>query len=355
MFSELIAPALGIAGQLISGNAASGASNTLSAAQLAAAQKAADMAKFTPVGVTTAFGKSNFGFDPQGKLSSAGYTLTPEMQAQLASLQGLSSQNINQALNAPSVSQPMLSGAGSMFNLGNQYLATSPQEQAAKYMADQQALLAPSRESQLAGVRNSLFNSGRSGLAVGGTSVGGMAATNPEMAAYYNAIAQQDAQLAANATQGGMDYAKFGAGMFGAGASSLGNYYDAQKAALSPYASTLGMMNQIDQYGQNALNLGANLGSQSAQSGAQAGNFYQTGANNAAQTMFKANSYSPLGTILSGAGGMLSNFNFGGTPSGSPVSSNPSLAYTPSGNSLTYGLSPQSAALLNPIPKNYWN
>lgn len=74
------------------------------------------------------------------------------------------------------------------------------QAAAQQYIQRQQALLAPQREQQLAGVRNTLFQRGRGGLATGATSTG-MAATNPEMAAYYNALAQQDAQLAANAEQ----------------------------------------------------------------------------------------------------------------------------------------------------------
>ena len=69
------------------------------------------------------------------------------------------------------------------------------------YMRKQQALLAPGREQELAKIRNQLQQTGRAGLATGATETGGLAATNPEMAAYYNAMAQQDAQLGANAEQ----------------------------------------------------------------------------------------------------------------------------------------------------------
>jgi len=61
--------------------------------------------------------------------------------------------------------------------------------------------LSPMNEQELAGVRNRLFQTGRTGLATGGTSAGNMAATNPELAAYYNSLARQQSQLAAGAEQ----------------------------------------------------------------------------------------------------------------------------------------------------------
>lgn len=75
------------------------------------------------------------------------------------------------------------------------------QTAAQRYTQQQQGLLAPQREQQLAQIRNQLMQTGRTGLATGATAAGSRAATNPEMAAYYNAIAQQDAQIAANAEQ----------------------------------------------------------------------------------------------------------------------------------------------------------
>lgn len=84
-----------------------------------------------------------------------------------------------------------------------QVMPTSYDTQAAaqRYVQQQQGLLAPQREQQLAQLRNQLQQTGRTGLATGATAAGSRAATNPEMAAYYNALAQQDAQIAANAEQ----------------------------------------------------------------------------------------------------------------------------------------------------------
>jgi len=308
LMGGVISGGLGLLGGVLGGNSAKDAANTQAAAQLEAARIAADAAKFRPVGVTTAFGTSNFGTDAQGNVNSAGYTLTPEMQAQLAQLQGASGQGLDQYLQSQGINQPLLNNAQTMFGMGGGYLSTSPQEQAQKYMAEQQALLAPSRERQYSQMQNNLFNTGRSGLRTGATSAGGMSAASPEMEAYYNAMMQQDNQLAANATQGGMDYAKFGAGMLGAGSEALGQYYGNQTAALQPYQATFGMMQGIDAAGQNALDIGSAIGGRTATAGANSGQLYQSGANNAAQSQFAANSYNPLATLLSGAGSAMNNY-----------------------------------------------
>ena len=158
-----------------------------------AGQQASTMAGFRPIGITTRFGSSQFQVDPTtGQLTSAGYTTSPELQAAQSRLMGL--------------------GAG--------YLAQTPEEVAQKYLASQMDLLAPSRERQLAELRNRSFQTGREGLSVGATGLRpggglGLKATNPEMEAYYNALAQKDAELAAQAMKAGQEQVGFGAGLFG--------------------------------------------------------------------------------------------------------------------------------------------
>ena len=66
---------------------------------------------------------------------------------------------------------------------------------------------------------------------------------------------QQDAQLAANATQGGMDYAKFGIGTVGSGGDMLSSMYKTQTNAASPYTTALNTANTIEGMGQNAMTL----------------------------------------------------------------------------------------------------
>jgi hypothetical protein len=104
--------------------------------------------------------------------------------------------------------------------LGASYLAQTPEEVAQQYMTRQYDLLDPSRQRQLAGIRNENFRTGRGGLSVGSTGLRpsgaqGLMGSNPELEAYYNSLAQQDAQLAANATQAGQQNVLFGTGLFG--------------------------------------------------------------------------------------------------------------------------------------------
>jgi hypothetical protein len=193
-----------------------------------------------------------------------------------------------------------------LFGLGQQYLAQSPEQVAAQYMRQQQDLLAPSRERQYAQLQNQLFQQGRSGLSVGATGMrpsgmGGLGATTPEMEAYYNAMAQQDAQLAAQAQQAGQQNVAFGTGLLGSGAQLLGQYQAGQVGALSPFTAYLGTGQSIEQMGQQPLTLGAGLGGQAAAYGANAGASLLRGGLSAALTEQQANQISPLGTFLTGA------------------------------------------------------
>jgi hypothetical protein len=113
-------------------------------------------------------------------------------------------------------------GAQALTSLGQQYVGESPQDVAAKYMQQQQDLLAPSRERQMAQLQNQLFQQGRSGLSVGATGArpsgaAGLGATTPELEAYYNALAQQDVGLASQAQQAGQQQAAFGANLLNQG------------------------------------------------------------------------------------------------------------------------------------------
>lgn len=292
---------LNLGGSLLNQQAAKDAANANAAAQVEAARIAAEAAKFKPVGVKTGFGQSQFGYDAQGNLVSAGYTLDPRIAAQQQALFGVSDAALQQYQGAQAATAPMGTAAQSMFNLGQGYLATTPQEQAAKYMADQQALLAGSREQQLSALQNKLAQQGRIGLATGGTSTG-LLATNPEMAAYYNALAQQDLGLAVQATQGGMDYAKFGAGMVGLGGEALKGMYGTQAAAYTPYETAIGGAQTLEGLGQNAMGLGIDIGAKGTAGTAQAGLLTAQGIQNAANVMQPVNAYSPWGTLLSGMG-----------------------------------------------------
>jgi hypothetical protein len=259
---------------------------------------AANASQFRPVGITTRYGGSNFQYDPQGNVVGAGYNVSPEYQAYQQQLSGLMGQQIQQGLGAQQQYAPLQGAAGGLFNLGQQYLATSPQEAAQKYMEQQQALLAPSRERESALLANQLSNSGRTGLSI--AQGGGLMSANPEASALANARAMQDLQLAASATQAGQQQTAFGAGLYGQGAGLLGQYQAGQVGALSPFQTSLGLGGTIEQMGQQGLEIGSGLGGRSATAGANVGQALLQGGLSAAKTSQAANAFNPLASTLQG-------------------------------------------------------
>lgn len=302
--AALISGGGALLGGLIGGSSAKKAAQIQADAQMKAAQLAAEEARFRPVGITTRFGQSQFQTGPDGRVTGAGYTLDPTLRAYQDRFMGLAGGGLSQAEMAQQQFAPLQQGAQGLFGLGQQYLAQSPQQAAQQYMAGQQELLAPSRERQMAQLQNQLFQTGRGGLAVGATGArpsgaGGLGAASPEMEAYYNAIAQQDAQLAAGAQQAGMDQARFGAGLLGTGGNLLTQGYQGQAAALGPYEAYLAQMKQLEALGQQPLDLGINIGAKGqSTAGAQA---LLQGGMGAAQTMGAANAYNPFATALTQA------------------------------------------------------
>jgi hypothetical protein len=283
-------------------NATRGAAEESARAQLEAARIAAEAAKFRPVGVTTRYGTSNFQFDPSGYLTGAGYTVSPELQAYQNRLQALTGGALSQAEMAQQQYAPLQQGATGLFNLGQQYLQQSPEQVAAQYMQQQQDLLAPSRERQMAQLQNQLYQTGRGGLSVGATGarpsgVAGLGATTPEMEAYYNALAQQDLQLASQAQQAGQQNVAFGTGLLGSGAGLLGQYQAGQVGALSPFSAYLGAGSTIESLGQQPLEMGSALGGRAATAGGNVGQALLAGGLGAAKTLQGA-AGSDLGTGL---------------------------------------------------------
>ena len=299
-----IAAGASLLGGLLGGNSAKRAAQTQADAQVKAAQIAAEESRFRPVGITTRFGTSSFTTDDQGRVSGAGYTLDPQLKAMQDRFLGLAGTGLDQAAAAQGQFAPLAGAAQGLFGLGQQYLAQSPQEAAQQYMAKQQELLAPSRERQYGALQNQLFNTGRGGLAVGGTGArpsgaAGLGASNPETEAYYNALAQQDAQLAANAMQAGQQQVAFGAGLFGTGGNLLNQGYQGQVAALSPYQAYLQGATGLESLGQQPLEMGSAIGGRVANpTGANA---LLQGGMGAANSMAAANAYNPFASALIGA------------------------------------------------------
>lgn len=391
-------------------NVFTGANDTKAAGEAAAAQQSAAAkasaaaAQFRPVGMTTRFGSSQFTreIDPatgMPYISGASYTPSGELSALQNQLMSQYGNQFGFAQQQAMQAQPMAQGAQSLFGLAGQilpsqyntapsaqaqalaaqyqgamqglmptsyqtsaspeaqayanqlqqigagYLAQSPEEARAEYIRTQQAALAPSDEQQLAKIRNQVYQTGRAGLATGGTSQG-MAASNPELAAYYNAKAQRDLNLSAQAEQaaqqrqslglgmlgqglsttteaqqlarsnmlqnlglglgfGQQAYAttataedlarqrsaadiSLGAGLFGTGGQLLSSQAGINTGAYSPLQTILGLSGNVEQMSQMPYQLGIQLG-QAAQPGQTAGaQMYQGGMNQAAQTQYGA-------------------------------------------------------------------
>jgi hypothetical protein len=271
-------------GGYLQGKSAESAARTQAKAQERAAQLAAEESRFRPIGVTTGFGGSKFTMGPDGRLSEASYELTPELQAmrdrflQQAGAQGLG------------FTEQGLGAAQGLFNLGQGYLAQTPEQAAQQYMSAQQAALAPSRQQAMSGLMNRLAQTGTQGLGVAQAG-GGMA--NPLAQAFANAQAQQDLQLAAQAQEQGRAQTTFGQGL-------LGGAFNLASGSYAPFQTQLQQAQGIESLGQSALDIGAQLGGRQANpTGAQA--LFQ-GGNAAAASMAAANAYNPMATALQGIG-----------------------------------------------------
>lgn len=318
-------------GTLAAANYGANQQNALAQNLLATGQRAAEAAQFRPVGVTSRFGTSGFTYDDQGRLTGAGYQVAPDIAAMRERLLSQAGTNLGQATTAAQQIAPVGEAAQGLFQLGKGYLAESPQAAAQRVMQQQQSLLQPGREQQLAQLTNQQFQQGRLGLGVGATSGAGgstaMGASNPQLQAYYNALAQQDAQLAANAMQQGQQQTTFGAGLFSTGANLLGQVPAYQTAALAPFTQYLAGASTTESLGQNPMDLSTALGAQQSTAGARAAQILnQASANafypaqNAANQMQAA-----LGSGTSGAVTYLSDpiskligSLTGGTYTGSP-------------------------------------
>jgi hypothetical protein len=245
---------LGTASQLMQLQANREAAQQAQARIGQATQQAVAGSQFRPVGTTTRFGTSNFQVDPAtGQLVSAGYTAAPEITSAQNRLMGL----------------------------GASYLAQTPEEVAQQYMNKQYDLLDPSRQRQLAGIRNQNFQTGRGGLSVGSTGLRpsgaqGLMGANPELEAYYNALAQQDAQLAAQAQQAGQQNVLFGTGLFG-------------------------QAGQLETMAQQPFTLSQSLAEKSALGGARSGQLgIQGNVYGNAIGLSAANTTNPYATVLGG-------------------------------------------------------
>ena len=271
----LIQGGLGLAGGLLQGQSAKGAAETLAAQQAALAEKTLGMGKFQPVGVTTRFGTSAFKTDPVTGAITPSYTLSSEAQAYQDALARMGTQSLT-------------AGQGLM-NLGQQYIGESPEAVRQRYMETQLATLAPSQAQTLAEIRNRLQQTGRGGFATGATApeAGGLLATSPELAAYYNSLADTQRKLAAQAEQQYQGQVNFGQGLL--------------TGAAKPFESIFGAQKSVETAGQQPLGLSMDFANLVAQRGADQARNYATAMGASYQTQAQANAYNPYATAFQGA------------------------------------------------------
>lgn len=244
-------------------------------------QQAQQASQFRPVGVTTTFGTTKYGYDDQGRLTDAGYTLSPQLQAYQNQLAGMTGTGLMQGQQIQS--------------LAGQYLGESPEAVRQRVMKQRMDLLAPSRERELAKVLNTNYQLGTGGLSVGATGIRpgggeGLKAANPRLEAYYNSIAQADLQSALDAETAAQNQIKFGQGL-------MTDAYDPFKAGLSAQQG-------VETMGRGALDLGLKVGGQVTQ-GAQAGADYLTQQQN--PYLYGAGQLLGNQQLISGIGGMFGN------------------------------------------------
>jgi hypothetical protein len=320
---------ISLAGGLLGGGKSADASKGTAEALRAATDRASGMAAFTPYGMTTGFGTSTFA---DGKGS---YALSPELQAIQNRLFGAAGSY--DPTQVGTAAQPIYGGASSLFNLGQQYLAKSPEQAAQEYMAQQQGLLAPGREAAQARLGTTNFGRGTGGLAVN-TGTGG-APSNPAAQALYNAQARQDLELAAQADKYGMERTRFGAGLFGTGGDLLGQIPKITTAGYGPLEAQLGLLKTTEAMGQDPYKMSIDLANQYAQAGARQGQLYLQPQAAAAQAYSQYQGYSPIGSALGSIGSTVSSMGGGAGGVGSWFSDliGPSAAPMYSGSSNFYG------------------
>ena len=344
---------VGSIGGMISGDAAAGAAGeqaeylrNLSAEQQAAIRKAASEAaargQFKPVTVTSSFGTPQYTYDETGRLTGVSSTAAPWLAELQARQQGLLPQYMGLTEGALSAAPQYATGASRavaggerMYGLAEQALPTTYDVtgETTRLFNQYQNLLAPERERQLATTRQSLFNTGRTGLATGATQAGGMLATNPEMAAYYNAVAQKDKELALAAEEraranlqsdiatAGKLYAG-GAGGYTTAGDLQTQLYRNVATSQAPFATGMQTTTGLEQTAYTPVTQGFAYAAPVVQGEQYAGDMTFRGATGAAQVagqyapsiaqaQYQQSSYSPWGSLLQGLGGSLGQSNLG--------------------------------------------
>ena len=224
-----------IVGGLLGGSAAKSAANTSAQSNIEAAKIAAEAARFKPYSISSGFGTSYFDEDKQ----QAGYELDPMMKAFRDQMYG-----------------------GAAQTMGG--IEMDPTRAAENYYNQQQALMSGGRGAEDIALRQQQMQQGRIGLGLSGASQGageGTGYVNPQQYQMQLARNMSDQQLAAGSQQ-----------MAQADIDRL----------ISRGTGLLQTGMGIEQQGQTALTLGADIGNKASAAGAQQGNALLAGGQAAA-------------------------------------------------------------------------
>lgn len=278
-----------------------GQDQTIAASKRAAQQQreAAIASAFRPVGMTTRFGTSQFGYENIGgipRVTSAGYQISPELRAIQDALMGLTSERLMPAMQAGEAAQQIGMGGSSLFGLGQQYIAESPELARQQYFNQQMALLQPARQAEEQRLASSVFGRGRAGLNIAGS--------QPELGALAGARAMQELQLAAQAEQAAQQRQQFGAGLMGQGVGLFSQQYALPTQALAPIQGLLGAVGTIEELGQQPFTLGLQVGSAGQPGATSAAGLLSQAAQTQYQGVQQANLANAqlLSGIIQGAG-----------------------------------------------------
>lgn len=290
------------------------------AAQREAADRAAQISAFRPVGMTSRFGTGQFDITDVGgvpRVTGARYTVDPALAAIQDQLMGLTGGALTSAQEAQMAAQPLGMAAQRLFNLGGQYISESPQAARQRIYNQLQEARLPSQLQEEQRLGASAFGRGRAGLNIG--NIG-----QPELYSLARAREAQRAQDIVSAEQQAQQQVQFGGGLFGLGAQQLGQQYAIPTQSLGPLQSYLGTLGTIEEMGQQPFRLGLSVGGAS-QPGASAGaQMLQSGLSSAATTQQRAGDAASgqltgfmnqmLGAAMGAAGGSFGGFGGGGGP-----------------------------------------
>lgn len=226
------------------------------AAQYAARmQQLGQQGFFRPVATKTYFGQSQFKVDPvTGAVTSASYTPTESVQEQQGRFGVLMGQGLTAAEDVVPFAKQYAAPAQGLFNLGQQYLAESPEEARQRYMQQQMDVLRPYDIEEEERLARTAFGRGAAGLSVG-------AGGNPLLKQLQEQRNRRNLQIAAQADPFAQQQIQFGTEQLSKAGGLMGTGYNLMQGALAPYESYLANQARLDELARLSLQQGLDIGS----------------------------------------------------------------------------------------------